>query len=685
MLIRWKKDKSSSAGSSGSKSSSSSSKKKRKFGGRDGGKCINSPTCYTRLVALPVDACFTAERRGERRKRRRDARAALAMLSAASQTSGRVSLLVTLKTEDRMFVGRCICCRAVLLSPSCRPVRGGYDEPCVPRPNELYAVCSVIVEQKHDLPTDQLPTGETVGERCGEICAALKIEYGATLECGAGEIPEKTRRPAAFSATIPTCENLGAAPPGIENGSSGWEASSLTTTPPRPWEDNWRIASHWTVPAKSSCATYGPTLRHWIGVNRTLNLFPIRFLYRQGSPRQPWLTPRPEGRSPGRGELEQPAIRGGGGIVATYARIIAAPDGNTGHRLRAKGPLPRREELGSQHHKHENESRGLPSGHTCSTLHPENHACNNSAEMQGRRKREIPEKIRRPAASSGTMIPICENPGVTQPGIEPGSPSWKASSLTALPPRSRPTEIALIRTCLWLIQPKFAGRIEIHRAGVAYVRVMLCTEVNTLLLETPYCIRLSVKFVCLVLKPIEVSSAVHTRRTLQEPATRVEPGETECIAATHERAARYPLHTYCDVNCAITFKWPMTSEKLEVTMNGLQIVFSLSFELGYQYFSIMSHRSIRILAMQISSIPIPKTCTCWIYCRQFRYLTRTVYCGGIDMAKSILRDPIRWTISRKMHAPVIEFSVVAPRRYCMVATGHLCHLAPDTFQECSGL
>ncbi|KAJ8866416.1 hypothetical protein PR048_032259 [Dryococelus australis] len=39
--------------------------------------------------------------------------------------------------------------------------------------------------------------------------------------------------------------------------------------------------------------------------------------------------------------------------------------------------------------------------------------------MQGLGKREIPEKTRRPVSSSG-MIPICENPGVTRPGIEPG-------------------------------------------------------------------------------------------------------------------------------------------------------------------------------------------------------------------------------------------------------------------------
>ncbi|KAJ8894358.1 hypothetical protein PR048_006988 [Dryococelus australis] len=40
---------------------------------------------------------------------------------------------------------------------------------------------------------------------------------------------------------------------------------------------------------------------------------------------------------------------------------------------------------------------------------------------QGRGKRKIPEKTRRPVASSGT-IPSSENPGVNRPGIEPGSP-----------------------------------------------------------------------------------------------------------------------------------------------------------------------------------------------------------------------------------------------------------------------
>ncbi|KAJ8870798.1 hypothetical protein PR048_027097 [Dryococelus australis] len=41
------------------------------------------------------------------------------------------------------------------------------------------------------------------------------------------------------------------------------------------------------------------------------------------------------------------------------------------------------------------------------------------AGMQGRVKREISKKTRRPAASSVT-IPTCENPGATPPGFEPG-------------------------------------------------------------------------------------------------------------------------------------------------------------------------------------------------------------------------------------------------------------------------
>ncbi|KAJ8876628.1 hypothetical protein PR048_021073 [Dryococelus australis] len=53
-----------------------------------------------------------------------------------------------------------------------------------------------------------------------------------------------------------------------------------------------------------------------------------------------------------------------------------------------------------------------------------------SSRREGRGKHETPEKILRPAASSGT-IPTCENPGATRPGIETGLNWLEASSLNS--------------------------------------------------------------------------------------------------------------------------------------------------------------------------------------------------------------------------------------------------------------
>ncbi|KAJ8867966.1 hypothetical protein PR048_031775 [Dryococelus australis] len=60
------------------------------------------------------------------------------------------------------------------------------------------------------------------------------------------------------------------------------------------------------------------------------------------------------------------------------------------------------------------------------------------------RKREIPEKTRRPAASSGT-IPKRANLGATTPEIAPGPPRWEASCLTTRLPRTPPTWKVLFR------------------------------------------------------------------------------------------------------------------------------------------------------------------------------------------------------------------------------------------------
>ncbi|KAJ8867780.1 hypothetical protein PR048_031583 [Dryococelus australis] len=57
---------------------------------------------------------------------------------------------------------------------------------------------------------------------------------------------------------------------------------------------------------------------------------------------------------------------------------------------------------------------------------------NMERRRNGRGKREIPDKTRRPTASSGT-IPFCENP-VTRPVIELGLPWWEARVLIAQPP-----------------------------------------------------------------------------------------------------------------------------------------------------------------------------------------------------------------------------------------------------------
>ncbi|KAJ8866687.1 hypothetical protein PR048_032548 [Dryococelus australis] len=66
-------------------------------------------------------------------------------------------------------------------------------------------------------------------ESCGN-----NLEHAGKQRRAKREIPEKTPRQGESSGTIPTRENPGATPPGIEPGSPGWEASSLDTTPPRP-------------------------------------------------------------------------------------------------------------------------------------------------------------------------------------------------------------------------------------------------------------------------------------------------------------------------------------------------------------------------------------------------------------------------------------------------------------------
>ncbi|KAJ8880055.1 hypothetical protein PR048_020678 [Dryococelus australis] len=84
-----------------------------------------------------------------------------------------------------------------------------------------------------------------------------------------------------------------------------------------------------------------------------------------------------------------------------------------------------------------------------------------SAGKKERRKRKIPEKTRRPTASSGT-IPTYENP-MTRPGIEASSPWWEASEPPARPPRHQ--HIFETNTSQGLLTPQETGGEEPLNAG----------------------------------------------------------------------------------------------------------------------------------------------------------------------------------------------------------------------------
>ncbi|KAJ8897912.1 hypothetical protein PR048_003269 [Dryococelus australis] len=95
------------------------------------------------------------------------------------------------------------------------------------------SVCSFDRERERERERER---GEREREResSGEVWVAVNYLVVGGDEGEAREIPEKTRLPVASSGTIPTCENPGVTRLGIEPGSPWWDASSLTTQPPRP-------------------------------------------------------------------------------------------------------------------------------------------------------------------------------------------------------------------------------------------------------------------------------------------------------------------------------------------------------------------------------------------------------------------------------------------------------------------
>ncbi|KAJ8874229.1 hypothetical protein PR048_025071 [Dryococelus australis] len=103
-------------------------------------------------------------------------------------------------------------------------------------------------------------------------------------------------------------------------------------------------------------------------------------------------------------------------LLAVFAHAPGRSTRKSARELASTNAITREERNGehSQIPPRDSASR-LPTSNSQSN--PLEHAWKES-HFPGRGERDIPEKIRRPAASSGT-IPTCENPGVTPSGIEP--------------------------------------------------------------------------------------------------------------------------------------------------------------------------------------------------------------------------------------------------------------------------
>ncbi|KAJ8870353.1 hypothetical protein PR048_029374 [Dryococelus australis] len=106
-------------------------------------------------------------------------------------------------------------------------------------PRYIYRLGSAQpVDRKDEVnPVFLTDTTKTVPDHDAALrYSTTRVNSTRMKERGKWQIPEKTRLPAAFSETIPTCENPGVTQPRIKSSSPCWEASKLTTLP--PW-------SHW--------------------------------------------------------------------------------------------------------------------------------------------------------------------------------------------------------------------------------------------------------------------------------------------------------------------------------------------------------------------------------------------------------------------------------------------------------
>ncbi|KAJ8878527.1 hypothetical protein PR048_019105 [Dryococelus australis] len=184
-------------------------------------------------------------------------------------------------------------------------------------------------------------------------------------------------------------------------------------------------------------------------------------------------------------------------------------------------------------------------------------------------------------------VPLAEIQELTQSGIEAGSPGWETSRPTRLqlryvsfpyffyilsgkPHRLLPYVIAKENNFKDKTDFKRAYTGAIYAIGSEFIRHALDDSAPTANLQAdkkliPYCQRWGNTGATaneqtserdIGAEGVLEGSEIHPMYE-QEPVTRVEPGETECTAATHERVAVRPLHACCDIECTTAFKWPM--------------------------------------------------------------------------------------------------------------------------------
>ncbi|KAJ8870348.1 hypothetical protein PR048_029369 [Dryococelus australis] len=295
-------------------------------------------------------------------------------------------------------------------------------------------------------------------ERLPNCLAGLKGWSSAGIKGrGKRDIPEKIHLRAASSGATPTCEISGMTRPGIESGSSWWEAGSLTAQPPRPHltyastdvrGQNARAGERETpdkTPPTSGICTlvdvrqcaWGRAVVQWLdytaptkanqNFSRVKNMQPVGWVFSGVSPVSPAIL-----------NSFQPSP----GPQQSFSAVLdtCAEDEDEVYFFSS---------LGSQLCHRRGEGGEAP-----------------ERGSGGGGKQDIPERTRRPAASSGT-IPACENPGATPTEIEPGSPRWEASSLATRSPLPWGKKIApeidhfTIRVCVYF------SRLDACLAGIS--------------------------------------------------------------------------------------------------------------------------------------------------------------------------------------------------------------------------